>query len=96
MARAARVSDPHSCPASEKMKPHVGGPIVSPGVPSVKIGGKTAAVVGTKCVCKGATDAIARGSSTVFIGNRAAARKGDPTAHKGVITGGCSTVDIGG
>jgi len=60
------------------------------------IGNLVAAVVGDKCVCHGPPDTIARGSSTVRIGGRAAARKGDSTAHGGVIMAGCSTVIIGG
>lgn len=76
--------------------PHVGGPIVSPGVPTVLIGNLPAAVMGDMCTCAGPPDTIAKGSSNVLIGNKPAARIGDSTAHGGVIVAGCPTVMIGG
>lgn len=76
--------------------PHVGGPIVGPGSPTVLIGGMPAAVVGDSCVCAGPPDSIVKGSTTVLIGGKPAARMGDFTAHGGVITLGCATVIIGG
>ncbi len=87
----------HVCPMIEPGPvPHVGGPIVSPGVPTVLIGGLPAAVVGDTCVCVGPPDTIAMGSTTVMIGNKPAARLGDTTAHGGKIIIGCPTVIIGG
>jgi uncharacterized Zn-binding protein involved in type VI secretion len=76
--------------------PHVGGPVLPPGVPTVLIGGMPAAVVGTMCMCAGPPDVIAMGSTTVLIGGRPAARLGDPTVHGGVIVSGMPTVLIGG
>ena len=76
--------------------PHVGGPIVGPGSPTVLIGGMPAAVVGDSCVCAGPPDSIVKGSTTVLIGGKPAARMGDITSHGGVITLGCATVIIGG
>jgi uncharacterized Zn-binding protein involved in type VI secretion len=76
--------------------PHVGGPIVGPGVPTVLICGIPAAVVGDSCTCVGPPDAIVRGSVTVLIGGKPAARIGDSTAHGGSIVVGCPTVIIGG
>ena len=76
--------------------PHVGGPIVGPGVPNVLIGGMPAAVVGDMCVCVGPPDSIVKGSATVMISGRPAARMGDMTAHGGSIVLGCPTVMIGG
>jgi uncharacterized Zn-binding protein involved in type VI secretion len=96
MPLASRLSDNHTCPMVTGTVPHVGGPISSPGVPSVLIEGKVAAVVGDTCTCVGPSDAISSGSSSVVIGGRAAARIGDPTVHGGVIVGSCSTVWIGG
>ncbi|MNR47683.1 PAAR motif protein [compost metagenome] len=55
-----------------------------------------AAVVGDNCVCTGPPDSITKGSSTVTIGGKAAARMGDSTAHGGTIILGCPTVLIGG
>ena len=65
---AARVTDMHTCPASENAVPHVGGPIVGPGFPTVLIGGLPAARVGDGCTCTGPQDTITSGSATVFIG----------------------------
>jgi uncharacterized Zn-binding protein involved in type VI secretion len=55
-----------------------------------------AAVVGDMLVCVGPPDTIVKGSSTVLIGNKPAARQGDMTAHGGVIVAGLPTVQIGG
>lgn len=97
MPLAARISDMHTCPMVDPgPKPHVGGPILPPGVPTVMIGGLPAATVGTQCVCIGPPDAIVMGSATVLIGGKPAARQGDSTAHGGVIVAGCPTVIIGG
>jgi uncharacterized Zn-binding protein involved in type VI secretion len=75
--------------------PHVGGPILPPGCPTVLIGGMPAARVGDKATCVGPPDTIAMGSTTVLIGGKPAARLGDPTAHGGVIIVGFPTVLIG-
>jgi uncharacterized Zn-binding protein involved in type VI secretion len=84
----------HTCPLSDGPKPHVGGPIMPPGVPNVLIAGLPAAVVGTLCTCTGPPDSIVRGSVKVMIGGRPAARMGDQTAHGGVIVAGAPTVMI--
>lgn len=86
----------HTCPIVSAGIPHVGGPILAPGVPTVLIGGVPAATVGTMAICVGPVDTIATGSKSVFIGGKAAARMGDTTAHGGVITDGLTTVMIGG
>ncbi len=86
----------HTCPlVNPGGAPHVGGPVMPPGVPTVLIGGMPAAVVGDVCTCAGPPDSIAMGSQTVFIGGKPAARMGDTTAHGGQIVGGCPTVQIG-
>ena len=41
-------------------------------------------------------DTIVKGSATVMINGRPAARMGDTTAHGGSIVAGCPTVMIGG
>ena len=94
MPPAARVSDMHTCPLSDGPKPHVGGPILPPGAPTVMIGGLPAARVGDMATCVGPPDTIVMGSSKVMIGGMPAARMGDQTAHGGVITLGCPTVII--
>lgn len=97
MPFAARVTDNHTCPAvNPNGSPHTGGPIMPPGVPNVHIGKKPAATVTNQCTCAGPPDMIQRGSSSVFINKKAAARQGDPTVHGGMITGGCPNVIIGG
>lgn len=96
MPPAARVGDLHTCPMVTGVVPHVGGPILPPGAPTVLIGGMPAARVGDLATCVGPPDVIARGSSSVLIGGMPAARMGDQTAHGGVITLGLPTVQIGG
>ena len=97
MPPAARISDMHLCPMVDPgPKPHVGGPVSGPCVPTVLIGGLPAAVVGDLCICVGPPDTIVKGSATVMIGGKAAARLGDTTGHNGVIVQGLPTVIIGG
>ena len=95
MPPAARVTDMHVCPMVTGVVPHVGGPILPPGEPTVLIGMLPAARVTDMLTCVGPPDAIAMGSQTVMIGNLPAARLGDQTAHGGVIVLGCPTVIIG-
>ena len=76
--------------------PHVGGPVVGPGAPTVMIGKMPAAVIGDSCVCVGPPDAIVKASATVMIEGKPAARMGDTTAHGGSIVVGLPTVMIGG
>lgn len=75
--------------------PHVGGPILPPGEPTVLIGMLPAARMTDMLTCVGPPDTILMGSPTVLIGNLMAARIGDPTAHGGVIVLGEPTVEIG-
>lgn len=96
MPPAARLTDMHTCPATTGPVPHVGGPIVGPGVPNVLIGGLPAAVIGDQAVCVGPPSVVVRGSATVLIAGRPAARMGDQTAHGGVIVSGLPNVMIGG
>jgi len=98
MPPAARIGDMHVCPMvtpGVPPIPHVGGPILPPGCPTVLIAGQPAARATDMCVCVGPPDTIAMGSPTVLIGNLMAARMGDPTAHGGLIVLGCPTVMIG-
>jgi uncharacterized Zn-binding protein involved in type VI secretion len=93
MPPAARVRDLTDHP----------GTIGPPGVPSVRIGGAPAAVVGTAHICALPPNAgphpqttIVSGSKTVRIGGRAAARVGDAAACGATITQGLPSVLIGG
>ena len=92
---AARAGDMHVCPMVTVLVPHVGGPILPPGCPTVLIGGLPAARVGDMAVCVGPPDVIVLGSFKVLIGGQPAARLGDMTAHGGAIVMGCPTVLIG-
>lgn len=97
MGAAARITDMHTCPmVNPGGVPHVGGPILPPGDPTVLIAGMPAARVGDMATCTGPPDSIVKGSATVFIGGKPAARMGDLTAHGGTIVAGCPTVIIGG
>jgi uncharacterized Zn-binding protein involved in type VI secretion len=96
---AARLTDMHTCPMVTPALPpipHVGGPIVGPGAPTVLIGNMPAAVMGDTAVCVGPPDSIIKGSATVMICGKPAARMGDTTAHGGSIVMGFPTVLIGG
>ena len=95
MPAAARVGDMHVCPMLTGTVPHVGGPVLPPGCPTVLIAGMPAARVGDMLVCSGPPDTIIAGSATVMIGGMPAARMGDSTAHGGTIVLGAFTVMIG-
>jgi uncharacterized Zn-binding protein involved in type VI secretion len=95
MPPAARVGDMHTCPMVTGVVPHVGGPVVSPGAPTVLIGFMPAACIGSTCVCVGPPDTIVKGSAKVLMGNKPAARLGDTTSHGGAIVVGCPTVLVG-
>jgi len=96
---AARIGDMHVCPMvtpGVPPFPHVGGPILPPGCPTVLIGKVPAARATDMCTCVGPPDVIAKGSVTVLIGKMPAARMGDLTAHGGTIVVGFPMVLIGG
>lgn len=95
---AARIGDMHVCPMvtpGVPPVPHVGGPIMGPGCPTVLIGGMPAAVLGDMCTCVGPPSSIILGSIGVMIGGKPAARMGDICAHGGTIVAGLPTVLIG-
>lgn len=121
---AARVGDlakqdaPHCHtahgPAGPIPHPALPLKITGPGVSTVKIGGKVAAVVMDQTdICKlppdppGGPGMIAKGSMTVMIGMKPAARVGDMTAHTScvapipspvgkILPPGCPTVIVNG
>lgn len=96
MPPAARTGDMHVCPMVTGTVPHVGGPVLPPGCPTVLIAGMPAARTGDMVTCSGPPDTITAGSSSVMIGGAPAARMGDSTAHGGTIVAGAPTVLIGG
>ena len=92
MPPAARFGEPTNHP----------GTIAGPGVPSVVITGRPAAVVGDIHICAMPPTAgphppnpIVKGSQTVSIGGRPAARMGDLTSCGATIVSGASSVLIG-
>lgn len=96
---AARITDMHTCPMQTPgipPVPHVGGPILGPGAPTVLIGNLVASVAGDNLTCVGPPDLISKGSATVLFCGKPAAIMGDPTAHGGTIILGFPTVMIGG
>ncbi len=95
MPPAARVTDMHVCPMVTGVVPHVGGPILPPGAPTVLIDFLPAATVTTMATCVGPPDVIVLGSMGVMINFLPAARMGDMTAHGGVIVMGSPTCIIG-
>lgn len=95
MPPAARVTDMHTCPMVTGIVPHVGGPILPPGAPTVLIDFLPAARVTDLLTCVGPPDTIVKGSAGVFINFLPAARMGDLTAHGGVIILGAPNVLIG-
>ena len=86
----------HVCPMVTGVVPHVGGPILPPGAPTVLTVTMPQARVGDTCTCAGPLDVIAKGSGTVMVGFMPAARMGDMTVHGGSIVIGAPTVLIGG
>lgn len=95
---AARVTDMHVCPMVTPglpPVPHVGGPLLPPGSPSVFIGGLPAATLGTTALCSGPVDVVIMGSVKVLICGKPAARMGDICAHGGTIVSGYPQVLIG-
>lgn len=95
---AARITDMHVCPMQSPAVPpipHVGGPIIGPGAPTVLIGSLPAAVVGDSVTCVGPPDSLVMGSTTVLLGGKPAIRMGDTSAHGGSIVAGLPTVLIG-
>ena len=95
MPPAARVTDMHTCPMTTGPVPHVGGPILPPGAPTVLIDFLPAATVTSMATCVGPPDMIVMGSMGVMINFLPAARLGDQTAHGGVIVLGSFTCMIG-
>jgi len=90
------MTDMHVCPMTTGPVPHVGGPIVGPGAPTVLIGSLPASVMGDMVTCVGPPDTTVKGSATVLITNKPAVRMGDTCAHGGTVILGMPTVLIGG
>lgn len=96
MPPAVTLTAMHECPMVNGIIPHVGGPVIGPGAPTVLIGGLPAARVGDMLTCVGPPDTIVMGSPTVLIEGTPAAFLGSMTAHGGTIITGIPNVMIGG
>lgn len=93
---AARLSDMHVCPMVTGVVPHVGGPVIALPASKVLTGKLPQAAMGDQAICVGPPDSIVKGSGTVLIAKKPAARMLDNCAHGGMIVLGCFTVLIGG
>jgi uncharacterized Zn-binding protein involved in type VI secretion len=85
MPPAARIADMHVCPMWTGLVPHVGGPVLPPGAPTVMLGGMPAARVTDMLVCAGGPDMIVLGSFVTMFQGMPAAYMGSMTAHGGVV-----------
>jgi uncharacterized Zn-binding protein involved in type VI secretion len=93
---AAMIGDDHACPMFDGPVPHVGGPVIGPGAPTVFICGTPAIIEGDMMVCVGPPDSLVLGSETVFACGMPVGRVGDLCEHGGTIIGpGAPTVFIG-
>lgn len=93
MPSAARVTD---------ISNH-GGTVVGPGVPTVLVGGKPAAVLGDLHVCalppsghQPTTSPFVAGSASVLIGGKPALRVSDACVCGAMVVVGEPTVQVGG
>lgn len=91
----ATVGSMHVCPLCSGSVPHVGGPIIGPGMPGATINGQPIAVMGDMCTCVGPPDTIVQGCPGVTINGVPIAVVGSMTAHGGQITSGIPGVTIG-
>jgi uncharacterized Zn-binding protein involved in type VI secretion len=83
---AAHVGALHICPLFTGIVPHVGGPVLPPGHPTVLVMGLPIACQTDMVFCVGPPDTIAMGSLGVFVNGLPVARVLDPTIHGGRIT----------
>lgn len=91
----ATINSMHVCPMVTGTVPHVGGPVLGPGIPGILINGQPVAVVGDMCVCAGPPDAIVMGCNGVLANGKPIATVGNTTSHGGIITMGVPGVTIG-
>lgn len=82
---AATILSMHVCPMVTGVVPHVGGPVMSPSMPTVLAGTFPACGPGSMAVCVGPPDAVAMGSPTCLAGTMPMARLGDTCTHGGAI-----------
>lgn len=100
IAPVARICDLHVCPMQTPAIvpiPHVGGMIVTPGVPTVMAGGIPIVAVGDSAICVvgGIPNPFIVGSFTVLAMGRPIVRISDALAHGGNVVLGFPTVMVG-
>lgn len=83
------------CPLCNGTVPHVGGPIIGPGMPGVTINGQPVAVMGDMGTCVGPPATVVQGCPEVTINGTPVATVGCMTSHGGQITSGIPGVTIG-
>ena len=94
----SRVGDLHVCPMvtpGVPPIPHVGGPIMPPGVITLLVGSMPVAQATGMCTCVGPPAPVPMGSPTVLVGSMPAGRMSDMTGHGGSIVFGLPTVLVG-
>lgn len=91
----ATVGCMHVCPMVTGITPHVGGPIIGPGVPGVFIDGQPIAVLGDQCTCVGPPDTIVTACPGVLVDGKPVVTVGSMTAHGGQVVTGVPGVSIG-
>lgn len=92
---AARKGDRQCCPLFDGNKPHLGGEITE-GSEKVIIDNRLAATIGSACKCESRlSNTLAFGSTKVFVGGQPAVRRGDQTAHGGLVENGSDKVFFG-
>jgi uncharacterized Zn-binding protein involved in type VI secretion len=91
------IGDTHACPVTDGPKPHVGGAVAPPGVPTVLALNRPAnPAPGNPTICVGVPNVSAKGGTRVLVLGRMWARVGDNNAHGGAITGpGAVTILVG-
>lgn len=95
MKQIVTINLNHVCPMVTGITPHVGGPIVGPGIPGVLIDGTPVSVMGDTCVCCGPPDVIVQGYPGVMVDGIPVVVQNCMTAHGGVIPMGVVGVVIG-
>lgn len=97
-APIARLNDMHLCPMQTPAVvpiPHVGGPLIGPGAPTVLAGGVPISVLGDTAVCFGPPDVMVLAAFSVLAEGKPVVRICDTSAHGGVTLIGLPTVLVG-
>ncbi len=92
---ASRLTDLHICPMvtpGTPPIPHVGGPILGPGAPTVITCGMVQSVITDKAMCVGPPDIVVMGAMTVLANNLPCSRITSQCAHGGQVVMGAPNV----